>query len=70
MMTAENYPSISGELLCDEPMSKHTSWRVGGPAEYLFKPADIDDLALFLRELDASTSVFWFGVGSNLLALV
>ncbi len=67
MMPAENYPSVSGELLCDEPMSKHTSWRVGGPAEYFFKPADIDDLALFLRELDASTSVFWFGVGSNLL---
>jgi UDP-N-acetylmuramate dehydrogenase len=67
MMTAENYPSVSGELLCDEPMSRHTSWRVGGPAEYFFKPADTDDLALFLRELDSSTPVFWFGVGSNLL---
>lgn len=67
MMTAESYPSVSGELLCDEPMSKHTSWRIGGPAEYFFKPADIDDLALFLRELDPGTPVFWLGVGSNLL---
>jgi UDP-N-acetylmuramate dehydrogenase len=67
MMAVENNLSVSGELLADEPMSRHTSWRVGGPAEYFFKPADIEDLALFLRELDPGTPVFWFGVGSNLL---
>jgi UDP-N-acetylmuramate dehydrogenase len=67
MMAAESSLSVSGQLLSDEPMSKHTSWRVGGPAEYFFKPADIDDLALFLRELDPQTPVFWFGAGSNLL---
>ena len=67
MMAAERNLSVSGELLSDEPMSRHTSWRVGGPAEYFFKPADEDDLALFLRELDPQTPVFWFGVGSNLL---
>ncbi len=67
MMTARTSQSVHGDLLRNEPMSKHTSWRVGGPAEYFFKPADIDDLALFLRELDSDVPVFWFGVGSNLL---
>ena len=67
MMPAEKSPSVAGALLRDELMSKHTSWRVGGPAKYFFKPADIDDLAVFLRELDAEIPVFWFGVGSNLL---
>lgn len=67
MMTAPKSPAISGELLANEPMSRHTSWRVGGPAEIFFRPADLDDLALFLRELDACVSVFWLGLGSNLL---
>jgi UDP-N-acetylmuramate dehydrogenase len=67
MMTAESSMPVSGQLLRAEPMSRHTSWRVGGPAEYFFKPEDIDDLALFLRELDPATPVFWLGVGSNLL---
>ena len=67
MMAAEKSPAVTGDLRRDEPMSKHTSWRVGGPAEHFFKPANIDDLALFLRELDAEVPVFWFGVGSNLL---
>ncbi len=67
MMAAEKSPSVTGDLLRDEPMSRHTSWRVGGSAEYFFKPANIDDLALFLRELESEAPVFWFGVGSNLL---
>ena len=66
MMAAESI-SVQGELRSDEPMSKHTSWRVGGPAEMFFIPASIDDLSLFLQELDASVPVFWLGVGSNLL---
>jgi len=48
-------------------MSRHTSWRVGGPAEMFFRPAGLDDLSLFLRELDPGISVFWLGLGSNLL---
>ena len=67
MMTAKKSPSVLGELLRDEPMSWHTSWRVGGPAEFFFRPAHIDDLAMFLRELGSEVPVFWFGVGSNLL---
>ncbi len=66
MMAAES-KGVQGELRAQEPMSKHTSWRVGGPAERFFVPASIDDLARFLKDLDAAVPVFWFGVGSNLL---
>jgi UDP-N-acetylmuramate dehydrogenase len=56
-----------GEIRLNEPMSKHTSWRVGGPAETFFIPASLDDLAEFLGKLHREVPVFWFGVGSNLL---
>ncbi|MGH8264300.1 MAG: FAD-binding protein, partial [Steroidobacteraceae bacterium] len=51
----------------DEPMSKHTSWHVGGPADLYFEPRDVDDLAAFLRSLPADVAVTWLGLGSNLL---
>jgi len=57
---------LRGELLRDEPMSKHTSWRVGGPADYFYKPADVDDLSLFLSAVP-EMPVYWVGLGSNLL---
>ncbi len=57
----------AGELRYGEPMSRHTSWRVGGPAEVYYVPAGIDDLSAFLAGLDPETPVFWLGVGSNLL---
>ncbi len=66
MMTAPVL-NVQGELLSNEPMSKHTSWRAGGPAELFFKPASVDDLSIFLQELDPAIPVFWLGVGSNLL---
>ena len=67
MMAAARDLEVHGEIRHDEPMSRHTSWRAGGPAETFFIPASIDDLATFLAELDADTPVFWLGVGSNLL---
>ena len=51
----------------DEPMSRHTSWHVGGPAEIFFEPHDRDDLAAFLRQLPREVPVHWLGLGSNLL---
>ncbi|HEX4618666.1 MAG TPA: UDP-N-acetylmuramate dehydrogenase [Steroidobacteraceae bacterium] len=50
-----------------EPMSRHTSWHVGGPAEVFFNPRDRADLAAFLRDLPAGVPIFWIGLGSNLL---
>lgn len=67
MMAATDTTALRGELRFDEPMSKHTSWRVGGPAEQFFRPADLDDLARFLQGLAADVPVHWFGLGSNLL---
>jgi len=56
-----------GKLLHDEPMSRHTSWRVGGPADCLFNPADREDLVEYLRHLDSGEPLTWVGLGSNLL---
>lgn len=66
-MAALTIPAVRGVLKRDEPLARHTSWRVGGPAELWFKPADLDDLSLFLKELDREVPVFWYGLGSNLL---
>jgi UDP-N-acetylmuramate dehydrogenase len=51
----------------DEPMSRHTSWHIGGPAEVFFTPADRTDLVAFLEVLPKGTPLFWLGLGSNLL---
>ena len=67
MMAAAREIVVQGEIRYDEPMSRHTSWRAGGPAEVFFVPASVEDLGVFLAELDAETPIFWHGVGSNLL---
>ena len=67
MMAARMIPDTVGELRKNEPMSRHTSWRVGGPAELFFRPASVDDLSQFLAGLESDVPVFWFGLGSNLL---
>jgi UDP-N-acetylmuramate dehydrogenase len=67
MMAVQIKSSVSGEIRHDEPMSRHTSWRVGGPAETWFKPSDLDDLSDFMQQLDSDTPIFWMGLGSNLL---
>ena len=51
----------------NEPMSRHTSWHVGGPADLYFSPRDRADLLAFLGTLPEDTPLFWLGLGSNLL---
>jgi UDP-N-acetylmuramate dehydrogenase len=51
----------------DEPMSQHTSWHAGGPADALFTPRDVEELAAFLRALPPQVPLYWVGLGSNLL---
>ncbi len=58
---------FEGRVLRDEPMSRHTSWRVGGPADVWFTPRDVEDLSSFLRALPTQVAVTWVGLGSNLL---
>ncbi|WP_420856729.1 UDP-N-acetylmuramate dehydrogenase [Sulfuriflexus mobilis] len=66
-MAAEQQTALRGELLHKEPMARHTSWRVGGPADCYYRPADIDDLAAFLQQLPLDEPLTWMGLGSNLL---
>ena len=58
---------LRGELRENESLARHTSWRVGGPARRLYRPADADDLAAFLRALPPDEPLLWLGLGSNLL---
>ncbi|MEW8498246.1 MAG: UDP-N-acetylenolpyruvoylglucosamine reductase, partial [Candidatus Thiodiazotropha taylori] len=58
---------LRGEMRLDEPLSKHNTWRVGGPAKQFYRPADRDDLVNFLTQLDEDEPLFWLGLGSNLL---
>ncbi|MBK1654586.1 UDP-N-acetylmuramate dehydrogenase [Allochromatium vinosum] len=59
--------TLRGRWQFDEPLSRHTSWRVGGPARRLYQPADADDLVGFMRQLDPDEPLLWLGLGSNLL---
>jgi len=67
MMAATQHQGLRGTLLENEPMARHTSWRVGGPAEHYYQPADVADLAVFLQQLPADEPLTWVGLGSNLL---
>jgi UDP-N-acetylmuramate dehydrogenase len=60
-------PTPRGTLTPNRPLADLTWLRVGGPADWLFQPADVDDLAAFLRDLDPGVPVFPMGVGSNLI---
>ena len=58
---------LRGKLRCDVDMSRHVSWRAGGRVERMYQPADLDDLAVFLRTLPLDEPVIAVGLGSNLL---
>jgi UDP-N-acetylmuramate dehydrogenase len=60
-------PEFAARVLKDEPMAKHTSWHVGGPADVFFTPRDVMDLAAFMRQLPPVVPMLWIGLGSNLL---
>lgn len=60
-------PGLRGRLIANASLADITWFRVGGPAEVLFTPADEADLALFLQHLDPAIPVFVIGLGSNLL---
>ncbi len=66
-MTHSHLPIPRGKLTFDRSLNDLTWLRVGGPADYLFQPADRDDLRGFLRDLPRDVAVFPMGVGSNLI---
>ena len=59
--------ALRGEMRVNQPMKKYTSWRTGGVAERVYLPADMADLAQFLRGLPQDEPVHVIGLGSNLL---
>ena len=61
------FPPVRGALTPERPLADLTWLRVGGPAEWLFQPADLDDLSGFLGALPDDVPVFPMGVGSNLI---
>lgn len=61
------FDGLRGRLAREASLSRHTSWRVGGPAEIFYTPADRDDLATFVRQLPKDTPLTAIGLGSNLL---
>ena len=66
-MTVAVAPEFILRVRRSEPLSRHTSWHVGGPAEVFFNPRDRADLSAFLRSLHADVPIHWIGFGSNLL---
>ncbi|MEP5732465.1 MAG: UDP-N-acetylmuramate dehydrogenase [Sulfitobacter sp.] len=66
-MSDPSLPAVRGKLTARRNLSDLTWLRVGGAADFLFQPADLDDLRDFLRDLPKSVAVFPMGVGSNLI---
>lgn len=58
---------VKGTMLYNEPLADYTTWRVGGPAAKMYKPAHVADLSLFLQKLDKNEPLLWLGLGSNSL---
>lgn len=63
----ERLPRVRGSYTAGAPLKDMTWFRVGGPAEVLFRPADLDDLMLFMTYRPREIPVTVIGVGSNLL---
>ena len=67
-LRSNDLPSVfSSRVLHDVPLSRHTSWHVGGPADIFFTPRDANDLTAFVRQLPPALPLLWIGLGSNLL---
>ncbi len=64
---ADRLPELRGRLIANQPLAELTWFRVGGPAQILFTPADEADLAYFLGRLPAEIPVTVIGLGSNLI---
>lgn len=60
-------PQVKGQYIKNEPLSKHTWFGVGGPAEVMYYPADNQDLSWFMKNKPYNLPIFLIGSGSNLL---
>lgn len=67
MSGIETLAPVRGRLSANAPLAPLVWFKSGGPAEFLFEPADVDDLQAFVRELDPSMPLWPLGLGSNLI---
>src|SRR5579883_66120 len=67
LLASPQLGKLRGRLMERQPLADYTSWRVGGPADLVFIPADVDDVAEFLKHLPLDVPVTWLGLGSNVL---
>lgn len=58
---------LRGKLKYREPLANYTSWRTGGPADWVYLPADLDDLSEFVKAVSHAIPLTWLGLGSNIL---
>jgi len=63
----DRLPEVRGKVVANAPLAEQTWFRVGGPAEVLYRPADEEDLAHFLAHCPADIPVTVIGAASNLL---
>ena len=66
-MMADTLPRVQGKITPNAPLAPLVWFKAGGAAEWLFEPADTEDLQSFLRELDPAVPVMALGLGSNLI---
>ncbi len=68
VMHSDEHPlMLRGDLQKNALLAKFTTWRVGGPARQLYRPADRQDLIAFMQRLPVDEPIFWLGLGSNVL---
>lgn len=63
----DRLPAVAGKLMANAPLRDQSWFRVGGPAEVLFRPASVDDLAGFLKNCPSDIPLIFLGAGSNML---
>lgn len=66
-MNKLNFTNLQGELEEHYPLARYTSWRVGGEAQMCYRPANLSDLLVFLKQIPKETPITWLGLGSNVL---
>lgn len=67
MNAIDNMEMLRGKLEKNVSLARYTSWKVGGLADVLYRPADIIDLRNFLITLDKEVQITWLGRGTNVL---
>jgi UDP-N-acetylmuramate dehydrogenase len=61
------FKCLQGKALQKESLAAYTSWRVGGPADCIYIPANLTDLTTFLQAIPSEIPLEWLGLGSNTL---